>query len=66
MILVQNLDVQGQLRWNALFGKLEVFTGSIWENGAGFIETVPTEDANEINFQMFLILGKRHIFQNDK
>jgi len=49
--------VQGQLRWNALFGKLEVFTGSIWENGAGFIETVPTEDANEINFEQSLIFG---------
>jgi len=49
--------VQGQLRWNALFGKLEVFTGSIWENGAGFIETVPTEDAEEINFEQSLILG---------
>ena len=49
--------VQGQLRWNSLFGKLEVWTGSIWENGAGFIETVPTEDANEINFEQSLIFG---------
>jgi len=47
----------GQLRWNALLEKLEVFTGSIWENGAGFIETVPTEDGQDINFEMNLILG---------
>ena len=47
----------GQLRWNALLEKLEVFTGSIWENGAGFIETVPTEDGQDINFEINLILG---------
>jgi len=47
----------GQLRWNALLEKLEVFTGSIWENGAGFIETVPTEDGQDINFEMNLILS---------
>ena len=53
----------GQLRWNALLEKLEVFTGSIWENGAGFIETVPTEEGQDINFEMNLILRlKLHIF----
>ena len=48
---------QGQLRWNSLFGKLEVWTGSIWENGAGFIETVPLDEGQDINFEMNLILG---------
>ena len=47
----------GQLRWNALLEKLEVFTGSIWENGAGFIETVPLNEGQDINFEMNLILG---------
>ena len=49
--------VQGQLRWNSLFGKLEVWTGSLWENSAGFIETVPQNDAEDINFEQSLIFG---------
>jgi len=49
--------VTGQLRWNSLFGKLEVWTGVIWENSAGFIETVPKSDAEDINFTESLIFG---------
>ena len=49
--------VQGQLRWNSLFGKLEVWTGSLWENSAGFIETVPQNDAEDINIEQSLIFG---------
>ena len=49
--------VQGQLRWNSLFGNLEVWTGSLWENSAGFIETVPQNDAEDINFEQSLIFG---------
>ena len=49
--------VIGQLRYNTDTSGMEVYTGTIWENSAGFIETVPQSDAEDINFEQTLIFG---------
>ena len=52
-----NPSTQGQLRYNTTLSRMEVYTGSVWENSAGFIETVPLNDAEDINFEQTLIFG---------
>ena len=52
-----NPSTQGQLRFNTTLSRMEVYTGSVWENSAGFIETVPLNDAEDINFEQTLIFG---------
>ena len=49
--------VVGQLRYNTSTSGMEVYTGTVWENSAGFIETVPQNDAEDINFEQTLIFG---------
>ena len=52
-----NPSTAGQLRYNTTLSRMEVYTGSVWENSAGFIETVPLNDAQDINFEQSLIFG---------
>ena len=52
-----NTVAEGTMRENTTTGKMEVYTGTLCENSAGFIETVPLTDAEDINFEQTLIFG---------